>query len=186
MNEMLKLGAVLSGIYIVAAVALSAVNGVTLPVINERNIQANNESRQMVLEEAKEFTLVEKLNNDIVSEVYEGKSSSEIVGYTIKTTPKGYGGEVEVMVGISKEGKITGINIGKHSETPGLGTKAGEPDFKNQFLGKDVSSELNVVKGKVNNDNDIAAISGATITSTAVTSGVNAAISIFNENLANK
>ena len=72
------------------------------------------------------------------------------------------------MVGISKDGKITGVEIGNHSETPGLGSKATEPMFKNQYVDK---------------DNEISAMSGATITSNGVTSGVNAAMKIYNEKL---
>ena len=57
------------------------------------------------------------------------------------------------MVGISKDSKITGVEIGNHSETPGLGSKATEPIFKNQYVDKDVSNSLLVVKGSANNDN---------------------------------
>lgn len=87
------------------------------------------------------------------------------------------------MVGISKDGKITGVEIGNHSETPGLGSKATEPMFKNQYVDKDVLNSLLVVKGSTNNDNEISAISGATITSNGVTNGVNAAMKIYNEKL---
>ena len=87
------------------------------------------------------------------------------------------------MVGISKDSKITGVEIGNHSETPGLGSKATEPIFKNQYVDKDVLNSLLVVKGSTNNDNEISAISGATITSNGVTNGVNAAMKIYNEKL---
>ena len=63
------------------------------------------------------------------------------------------------MVGISKDSKITGVEIGNHSETPGLGSKATEPMFKNQYVDKDVLNSLLVVKGSTNNDNEISAIS---------------------------
>ena len=123
------------------------------------------------------------MNSDIVLEVYEGIKDGQVIGYTIKTSSKGYGGAIELMVGISKDGKITGVEIGNHSETPGLGSKATEPMFKNQYVDKDVSNSLLVVKGSANNDNEISAISGATITSNGVTSGVNAAMKIYNEKL---
>ena len=86
-------------------------------------------------------------------------------------------------MGYLKDSKITGVEIGNHSETPGLGSKATEPIFKNQYVDKDVSNSLLVVKGSANNDNEISAISGATITSNGVTSGVNAAMKIYNEKL---
>lgn len=190
MNNIAKLGATLFAICAVAALALGFVNQVTAPIIEQRNIQTNNESRQIVLADAKEFKQlddsvfkqVDGLEDGIIAEVYEGKNGSETVGYTIKTLPKGYGGQIELIVGISKDGVIKGINIGSMSETPGLGTKAAEPGFKDQFNEKQ-AKELNVVKGKASSDDQVQAISGATITSKAVTSGVNAAIKVFESSL---
>ena len=186
MNTMAKLGATLFAICAVAALALGLTNQVTAPIIEERNIQANNASRQVVLPEAKEFKKLEDINlegtDGLVAEAYEGTNGPELVGYTIKTLPKGYGGKIELIVGISKDGVITGINIGSMTETPGLGTKAAEPAFKNQFTQKP-TKELKVVKGKASGEDQIEAISGATITSAAVTKGVNAAIEVFNSSL---
>lgn len=183
MKDILKLGVTLFVICAVAALVLGITNNITSPVIEERNIQASNKSRQIVLSDAEEFKQLEGMNSDIVVEVYEGLKGGDVIGYTIKTSPKGYGGAVEVMVGISTDGKITGVDIGNHSETPGLGSKASDPAFKDQYLDKDVANSLLVVKGSVNNDNEISAISGATITSNGVTSGVNAAMKIYNEKL---
>ena len=183
MKDILKLGTTLFAICAVASLVLGITNNVTEPVIEERNIQASNESRKIVLPQADEFKVLEGMNSDIVVEVYEGLKNKEVIGYTIKTSSKGYGGAIESMIGISKEGKITGVEIGNHSETPGLGSKATEPAFKGQYLDKDVLKPLSVVKGSANNDNEISAISGATITSNGVTSGVNAAMKIYNEKL---
>ncbi len=183
MKDILKLGVTLFAICAVAALVLGVTNNITAPIIEKRNIQASNESRQIVLSDANEFKQLEGINSDIVVEVYEGLKDGEVIGYTIKTSPKGYGGAVEVMVGISTDGKITGVDIGNHSETPGLGSKAAEPAFKEQYLNKDVANSLLVVKGSTSNDNEISAISGATITSNGVTSGVNAAMKIYNERL---
>ena len=183
MKDILKLGVTLFAICAVAALVLGVTNNITAPVIEERNIQASNEARKIVLSEADEFKELDGMNSDIVLEVYEGIKDGQVIGYTIKTSSKGYGGAIELMVGISKDGKITGVEIGNHSETPGLGSKATEPMFKNQYLDKDVSNSLLVVKGSANNDNEISAISGATITSNGVTSGVNAAMKIYNEKL---
>ena len=183
MKDILKLGITLFAICAVAALVLGVTNNITAPVIEERNIQASNEARKIVLSEADEFKELDGMNSDIVLEVYEGIKDGQVIGYTIKTSSKGYGGAIELMVGISKDGKITGVEIGNHSETPGLGSKATEPMFKNQYVDKDVSNSLLVVKGSANNDNEISAISGATITSNGVTSGVNAAMKIYNEKL---
>ena len=183
MKDILKLGVTLFAICAVAALVLGVTNNITAPVIEERNIQASNEARKIVLSETDEFKELDGMNSDIVLEVYEGIKDGQVIGYTIKTSSKGYGGAIELMVGISKDGKITGVEIGNHSETPGLGSKATEPMFKNQYVDKDVLNSLLVVKGSTNNDNEISAISGATITSNGVTSGVNAAMKIYNEKL---
>ena len=174
MKDILKLGVTLFAICAVAALVLGVTNNITAPVIEERNIQASNEARKTVLPEADEFKELEGMNSDIVLEVYEGIKDGQVIGYTIKTSSKGYGGAIELMVGISKDSKITGVEIG---------SKATEPMFKNQYVDKDVSNSLLVVKGSANNDNEISAISGATITSNGVTSGVNAAMKIYNEKL---
>jgi electron transport complex protein RnfG len=162
---------------------LSLTNNITAPVIEQRNIQANNESRQEVLKAAEEFSEVKDVKGDLIEEVYQGTKGGEVVGYTIKTTPKGYGGKVEVMVGISNDGKISGVKIGNHTETPGLGSKSADPSFKDQYNGKSTKTPLNVVKGNASNENDIVAISGATITSKAVTAGVNAAMDVYEQKL---
>ena len=186
MKNILKLGLNLFSICAVSALLLGLTNKVTASVIENRNIQSNNESRQIVLSDANEFIQVSgsKYENidGIVSEVYEGKNGSETVGYTIKVFPKGYGGDIELIVGISKDGTVSGINIGNMSETPGLGAKASDSNFKDQFSGKQ-TSELILTKGSSSKENEISAISGATITSSAVTYGVNVAIDLFNSYL---
>lgn len=183
MKDIFRLGAILFVICAVASLMLSLTNNITAPVIEQRNIQANNESRQEVLQVAEEFSEVKDVNGDLIEEVYQGTKGGEVVGYTIKTTPKGYGGKVEVMVGISNDGKISGVKIGNHSETPGLGSKSADPSFKDQYNGKSTKTPLNIVKGNASNENDIVAISGATITSKAVTAGVNAAMDVYEQKL---
>ena len=183
MKDIFRLGAILFVICAVASLMLSLTNNITAPVIEQRNIQANNESRQEVLQVAEEFSEVKDVKGDLVEEVYQGTKGGEVVGYTIKTTPKGYGGKVEVMVGISNDGKISGVKIGNHTETPGLGSKSADPSFKDQYNGKSTKTPLNVVKGNASNENDIVAISGATITSKAVTAGVNAAMDVYEQKL---
>ena len=183
MKDIFRLGAILFVICAVASLMLSLTNNITAPVIEQRNIQANNESRQVVLQVAEEFSEVNDVKGDLIEEVYQGTKGGEVVGYTIKTTPKCYGGKVEVMVGISNDGKISGVKIGNHTETPGLGSKSADPSFKDQYNGKSTKTPLNVVKGNASNENDIVAISGATITSKAVTAGVNAAMDVYEQKL---
>ncbi len=183
MNSILKLGLNLFVICAVAAGLLAGTNQITAPLIEQRNEQANNEARQSVLPGAQEFKILDsseyKNDSDVeVVEVYEGTNGSDVAGYTIKVLPKGYGGEIELMVGIAVDGTISGINIGNMSETPGLGAKSKEESFYGQYAGKP-ATELSVVKSGTAGETEIQAISGATITSNAVTNGVNTAVEVY-------
>ena len=84
-----------------------------------------------------------------------------------------------MMVGISSEGKITGTKILSHSETPGLGAKANNPDFLSQYNKK--GGSFNVVKNSPKDENDIVAVSSATTTSKAVTKGINNVLTAFEQ-----
>lgn len=184
MSNILKLGLNLFVICAVAAGLLAGTNQITDPVIKKMNIQANNEARQTVLPEAKEFKIVDAKDyenkSDVeVVEVYKGLNGSDALGYTIKVLPKGYGGAIEVMVGITSQGQIAGINIGNMTETPGLGAKAKEEVFYGQYIGKPATN-LEVIKSGAAGETEIQAISGATITSQAVTTGVNTAVEVYN------
>lgn len=184
MKEIIKLGLILFLISAVAAAALGFVNAITKEPIAEASMLADTASRQQLLPAASSF---EKLDINapesypLITEVYEGMAGSDPCGYTFKTVPKGYGGEIEVLVGVDTKGAITGVNIGNQNETPGLGTKAKDDKFKGQYEGK--TSELTVIKSGTPKDDEISAISGATISSRAVTSGVNEALKYYQENL---
>ncbi len=100
-------------------------------------------------------------------------ASGETVGYVLKGHAAGYGGPVVVVVGVDKDLKVTGISFPETlPETAGLGQKATLPEFYEQFAGK--TTKIAVKKGGGAGENEIDAISGATITSTAVTNTVNA------------
>lgn len=112
----------------------------------------------------------------ILSAVIAKDASGTDTGYIITASSAGYGGDVKVVVGVTPELTITGISYPEAlPETPGLGQKATQPDFYEQFVGK--GKWLSVVKSgqETGSDAEIDAISGATITSKAVTSAVNAA-----------
>ncbi|MDO5707424.1 MAG: RnfABCDGE type electron transport complex subunit G [Andreesenia angusta] len=182
-----KLGLILFAITVVAAGILGFANEKTAVLIEKVNEDANNESRQQVLPEADEFKELEsnklkeiQTSNPEVLDIYEGIKGGEVIGYTIKTGTNGYGGIVEVITGINKEEKIIeGVRLGNNNETPGLGALATEESFYGQY-DKKPSEELEVVKSAPG-ETDILAITGATITSKAVTSGVNLASEVFAE-----
>ena len=102
--------------------------------------------------------------------IVKDKSGNDI-GKAFIASAKGYGGDVTVSVGIDNEGVITGIDIVSMNETAGLGANCTSEEFKSQYIGK--SGELEVTKSGAPGDSEINALSGATITSKAVTSAVN-------------
>ena len=188
-KDMFKLGLNLLIISAVAALLLALTNSVTSSTIAQRNEQANAEARKLVLESAQDFEQVKDVKTDNskgveVSEIYEAKDASgNTVGHTLKVLPSGYGGTIELMVGIdSAKGQVSGINVVSNSETAGLGAKSTDPEFSDQYKGKPLE-ELSVLKNGTPGDTEIKAISGATITSTAVTNGVDAAIEVYNNSL---
>ncbi|WIV10576.1 RnfABCDGE type electron transport complex subunit G [Proteiniborus sp. MB09-C3] len=191
MREIVKLGLILFLITAIAAALLAFANDATSELIAQVQEQESNKARQEVLPSAENFVPLDEnefnkiiAENNRIKEIYIGKNSAdELVGYTVKTTASGYGGNIEIITGISEDGKVTGMKVVSHSETPGLGANSTKPEFQDQFVGKSVSSNISVVKSAPN-DSDIQAISGATITSKAVSSGVNMAIDVFNGKLA--
>ena len=125
-----------------------------------------------------------KNSNENVLEIFEGYDGENLVGYTIKTVVNGYGGEIEFMTGISTEGKITGIKILNHGETPGLGANATKTYFTESFRNKSVDGEITASKNP-SGDLEVQALTSATRTTDAILDGVNTARKIYNERLAN-
>lgn len=182
-DGILRLGVILLLIAGVCGLILGSVNQVTAEPIAIQAKKTIDEANKEILPSASTFEDKEdvELDEGILS-LAEGKDGSEVKGYTIKVAPKGYGGAIEMMVGISTEGKLSGIKVLTHGETPGLGANATNPDFSDQYKDKP-TEELSVVKGTASKDNEVSAITGATITSKAVTSGVNKAIEFYNSKL---
>ena len=110
--------------------------------------------------------------------LYEVDKNGKELGYVFSVTnPEGYGGDVSLSVGVRDDGTVNGYETLSISETAGLGMKAKEPEFKSNFKNKK-ADKFEVVKdgsGK-NDDSKVDAISGATITSRAVTSAVNSCV----------
>lgn len=110
---------------------------------------------------------------EIVSAVFKVERSGQVLAYGFLVTPRGYGGPLTMMVGIDSEGKVTGVKVLEHRETPGLGDKVvGSSEFLSQFKGKTPADPVEIKR-------DIDAVSGATISSKGVTAGVRAALDAF-------
>ena len=146
---------------------------------------AKNAAYQTVMADADTFEALDVEAVDLgtgcdVNEAVAANAGSELKGYVITTTTHdGYGGDIQVSVGIAADGTVTGIEMLSISETAGLGMNANTPEFKAQYAGKLVDA-FAVTKTGAATDNEIDAISGATITSNAVTNAVNTAILYFN------
>ena len=152
------------------AAALAGVNAITAPMIAKFNEQKTQAAIEAVLpgggEKVENFTD----STGLVKAVYASEN-----GYAIQVTPSGFDGEIDMMVGIDKEGKVIAIDIISHTETPGLGAVADADNakgeaFRDQFAG--LSGSLSVSK----DGGTVDSITSATITSRAVVVGVNAAL----------
>ena len=170
----LVLSAVLLVISVIVALLLAFTNSVTENKIAQNTIKEQEEARQQVLASAVEFNDLQHAQG-IVKSVYQGvDKNGTACGWCVSVTPSGYGGEIDLMVGVSLDFKVSGVKVVSNSETAGLGAKCTDSAFSGQFAGKE--APVAVIKNGEPWENEIVAITGATITSAAVTEGVNAAI----------
>lgn len=160
-------------ICLVVTLALAGTYSVANPIILENQAKAADEARMTVLPEGDAFTAYDGALVDGVLDCYMADNGA---GMAITANYKGFGGAVKVMIGIDADGNITGATVTEHAETPGLGTKAMTPEYLAQYQGVG-----EVVGGHINNDANIDAISGATITSNAVYCSIEAALNQFKE-----
>ena len=155
---------------------LAGVNSVTAPIIAQLNYEKTQAAINAVLPGGGEEIAFTD-DTGMVVKVYKSEA-----GYAVQVQPAGFDGTIDMMVGIDHNGEILGISIISHTETAGLGavaaakTSAGEA-FRNQFVGESGS-----VGTSKRGTGDLNAITGATITSEAVCTGVNAALACV-ENL---
>lgn len=177
-KEVIKPAAILFVICVAVSAALAGTNLLTADRIARAAAQKAEESRMVVLPEAEAFQ--EKEGEDGTHYIGLNKEAPEgvVVGYVFETESKGYGGTVKVMTGINTEGNITGVIVLSHSETPGLGANAEKETFRDQYQQPvaNLTGGIQVVKFQAPNEGEIQAMTGATITSTAVTNAVNLAI----------
>ena len=185
MKEMIKLGLTLHIICIIAAGALAFVQGLTLGPIEEQRAQANLENQQAVFPDADAFEPIEaeklaelQAADENVIAVNRALSGGEVIGHVLQITTGGFGGPIQLMVGVTPDKTVSGMRIASHAETPGLGDKATEEDFYKQFDGKTLNPPVEVTKGAATG-NQIEALTGATVTSNYVTSGVNAVLAVL-------
>lgn len=185
MKNIIKNTAILTVITLVAGILLGLVYDITKEPIALAKEKAKNEAYQAVMKDANTFeqTEVDGLVElpCAINEVVIAKAGEEVVGYVVTvTTSEGYGGDIQVSIGIAVDGTVKGIEMLSISETAGLGMNANTSEFKAQYADV-LTEEFVVTKTGATTENEIDAISGATITSNAVTNAVNSAIAYFNQ-----
>lgn len=176
-DDIIKPITVLLSICIVIALALSLTNKITADKI--AGLEAENEQKTMsALIEAESF---EKTGLAIIDaaepfEYYVAKNGEECIGFIFVTSAKGYGGDVSVMTAVNPDGSVKAVAIlDASNETPGLGQNVTKENFYSQFADK--TADIKVVKnGAVAENNEIDAVTGATISSKAVVAAVNEAL----------
>ena len=183
-------------ITLLAGVALSGVYTMTKDTIEEQKKAASAASYKVVCPEAETFVTtdaidraIEDLNGGVygtrfgrvfINEAYIGKDSSgNTCGYAVSvTSSEGYDGNITLSLGIRADGTVEGISFTELHETPGMGMRAGDPEFMSQFEGRNVTSFVHN-KGGASGSDTIDAISGASTTSGAVVNAVNAGLDFF-------
>lgn len=195
-NKIIKDALALTLITLVAGVALGGVYEITKDPIAKQEAQAKAEAYEQVFTDAAAFeavemddTLTKTIRDQLDQEGYKAQSieevmraedqSGETLGYAFTVvTSEGYGGDIRFSMGVQNDGTLNGISILSIGETAGLGMNADTPAFKDQFVGKQVE-KLQYTKNGATQDDEINAISGATVTTNAMTNGVNAGLCAF-------
>ncbi len=191
-NEIVKLGVILFVITAIAGLVLSFSNDLTKDVI-QKSIEAESSGPDVakvvvpgavsIEEFDKELVEKIKLENEKFVDLRECKDENgNVLGYgiTTKSPVKGYGGDIEIILGVSVDGKIVGMKVVSHSETVGLGTGIEKPKFQGQFIGKTTNEQFIVTKS-VTKETDIETLGGATFSTKSFTSAVNNAVEIYNK-----
>lgn len=195
MSKIIKDALALTAITLVIGVLLGVVYEVTKEPIAQQEVKAKQEACVEVFPEADSFEAVDLKESadtfrkaldeagyqaQTVDEVYQAlDASGEVAGYVITvTSSEGYGGDIQFSMGVSMDGTTLGISFLSISETAGLGMNADTESFRDQFKDQKVS-EFSYSKTGAAAEGEIDALSGATITTNAVTNGVNAGLCAF-------
>lgn len=167
-NGIFKITLSLALTCLISGIILATTYAITEPVAAEQRVKAKNDAMKELVKDADSFKAIDGKEG-----WYAGLKGGKVIAYVVPATSKGYGGNIEMLAAVTPEGKTMDFKVLKHNETPGLGDKMVEPKFRNQFAKKE-AKDLEVVK--IPTDKNIQALTGATITSRAVTKGVKEAV----------
>ena len=186
MKDIVKLGGILLLFTVIAAAALAMVDSITKPKIEEQKQLIIENALTIALPTAHKDAIVKIDSSEFVYyQGYKTPEKTELVGYAIVAKGQGYSSQIETMVGIDTTGVIIGLTVMQQQETPGLGTKIAEvrygeekPWFQIQFLGKTMDNLAVQQDG-----GELKAVTGATISSRAVTNSIRDALKMLNEKI---
>ena len=167
-------------ITVAASLSLAMVNSITKdPIDNNKQINQLVKNFPNVIKD-KKYNFGE--NGIVIDDVLVvTNDKKELIGHVVKvTTEDGYGGDITLVVGIDTNDEITGIEVLSIDETVGLGMNAKNDNFKNQYYHKSVT-DFKITKTGKQNEDEIDALSGATITSSAFNNAINGALAINQE-----
>ena len=159
MKEIVRYGVTLSSICLIAAGLLAGVNSLTRSKILAQAQADEESSLQEVIPQAAKFLPVKKNNALLYYKAID--KDAKFMGVVFKAYADGYASDIETLVGLLKDDTITAIKVLSQNETPGLGTQVSEESFLKQFNHKSIAGL-----------NEVQAITGATISSTAVIDAV--------------
>lgn len=181
MREILKLSVFLLIVAGIAGASLSYVNSLAGPLIEKQILQNKIDSFKEVYPQADKVedesaTYLQDPHDPAIKEVNIAYRSGVPAGVIYAVETKGYSGPISLLAGFDiATAKITAIKVLSQRETPGLGAKATESKFRDRYKDKGTAVALEVTKGVPAKENQIQAITASTITTKAVTKGVNAA-----------
>ena len=167
-----RLTGVLLAICAVVSLLLAVVNSATEPIITAMQAEKTAKAMAQVLQ-ADEYVPV-AVSAPGVTGVSEAKSGGNTVGHVVEVTANGFGGAINMVVGVDTDGAVTGVSVIKHTETGNIGTKVvGDSAVLGRFEGMSLAKgEITVNSG----ENRFDGVTGATVSSKGVTAGVNAAL----------
>ena len=183
-NRIIKDTIAITVITLVAGLALGVVQDITADPIAKQEAQAKQDAYKAVFADADSFETVYLDENGYAAQSIDETmlakdASGNELGYAFTvTTSEGYGGDIQFAMGIQDDGTLNGISILSIGETAGLGMRANTDAFKDQFKDKNVD-KFEYTKTGATADDQIDALSGATITTNAMTNGVNAGLCAF-------
>jgi len=167
-NSIFKIGINLTIACLMSGVIIAGTYFFTAPIAAKSRIELKNQAMRELVTDAQSFEPIKGK-----ADWYVAMKDGKIAAYVVPAESKGYGGAIKMLTAVSPEGKAMDYKILSHNETPGLGDKAAGTKFRKQFFGKSAEA-LDVVK--VPTDKNIQALTGATITSRAVTKGIKEAV----------